>query len=206
MSKIPIWSWRHAIMKTNAPQAAKHLCHVIACDLSDTGKFTRLSVAELSDATGISERSISRNIAEAEAAGLLTIERVRDDKGHVIGTRYHPKFPANFELATLSANLADRSENEKPIGQNCIPIGQNGCSIKIPSLRPLKKEARAGASNEPSPTVLNDDRRTESPEAQAMRKRISAKLRETARNLKLPNGPEPGTGRAVEQAARRAVR
>lgn len=147
MSKIPIWSWRHAIMKTDAAQATKHLCHVIACDLSDTGKFTRLSVAELSDAAGISKRSISRHIAEAEAAGLLKVERVRDDKGHVVGTRYYPKFPVNFELATLPAKLADR---EKPTRQNRIPTSQFGCSIETPSLRPLKKEARERACEAPT--------------------------------------------------------
>jgi hypothetical protein len=43
-------------------------------------------------------------------------------------------------------------------------------------------------------------------DAEAMRERISVALRETARSLKLANGPEPGTGRAAEQAARRTSR
>lgn len=192
--KIPIWSWRHAIMKSKASAAARHLCHVIACDLSDTGKFTRLSVAELCEKTGMSERSISRHIADAEAAGLLRIERVHDAQGHVCGTRYYPQFPDDMTLATepaedLSANLADRGKPAAKAvrlsAKKDKPIGQIGGTDKetFPSTFPIKK-TRAPAT----PAATDDDERRK--RAVAAARLVSASLRKapppTDRQARLP--------------------
>jgi DNA-binding transcriptional ArsR family regulator len=144
--KLPIWSWRHAIAETDVPPLTKLLCYTLSLDLSDAGKFTRVGVAELCRLSGMSERSVTTHAANAETAGLVTIERVRNQAGHVTGTRYYPRFPGHVELSLgLPADFAGRGKTgEKPVSLDASPAGPRrkicGQSIDtFPRTSPIKE-------------------------------------------------------------------
>lgn len=99
-AKIPVWSWRHAVAKTNVPTLTKALCWAIGNYLSDAGKGCWPSMGALVADTGMCERSITTHLKTAAAAGLLQVRRIRNDKGHLGPYTYHPCFPKTVEFQT----------------------------------------------------------------------------------------------------------
>ena len=149
--KTPIWSWRQAIAEANVPTGTKALCWALALDLSDCGRYTVVPVEEIARMTSMSLRSVNVHAQAAKDAGLIAIERIRDKGGHVIGTRYYPRFPDNVELAksqaeSLSAESALRdktSDYDKSLNADSASLNADSAlSIKKPFLRtfPQKKE------------------------------------------------------------------
>ena len=103
--KIPVWSWREAILESEMSPGAKLLCFCISCYLNDAGGYAYPSVKTLMKNTGYSNKSVARHISEAVAAGLLLIKRMHNDRGWVYGTHYHPAFPAHATLKNEANGL-----------------------------------------------------------------------------------------------------
>jgi len=100
-AKIPVWSWRQAVAKAKVPTLTKALCWAIANYLSDAGKGAWPSIDKLVSDTGMSPRSISRHLAAARKAKLLTATRPRLSNGTLGAyTKFHPKFPPNMVLVS----------------------------------------------------------------------------------------------------------
>ncbi len=98
--KIPVWSWRQAVAKTNVPTLTKALCWGIANYLSDAGKGAWPSLDTLIADTGMSERSITGHLRKAEKAGLLVTHRKRLENGTLGARTFHPRFPKHTVLAS----------------------------------------------------------------------------------------------------------
>jgi hypothetical protein len=91
--KIPVWEWTAAIAMTPVPPSTKLICFVIARHLSDAAKGWRISIEQLMQETGLSNRAVALHIKKAVGAGLLTIRREHNSAGHRVGTTYTPAFP-----------------------------------------------------------------------------------------------------------------
>ena len=212
-AKKPIWSWRRAIAETDAPPLTKLLCYTFALDLSDSGKFTRTSIAELCRLTGLSERSIGTHIANAVTAQLLTFDRVRNTAGHVIGTHYFPRFPDRFELAkdaretseNQDAYSASRAEMDKSLDAYSAVPKRISCVHSIdtsPNTSPIKEARRRASATR---TAANATGEADAG-AEAMRKRFGATLKDIGRKMRAKSTtPEPGTDRAAELVGRRVA-
>lgn len=112
-AKIPVWNWRDAVYKSSAPPLTRFVCITIAHYLSDAGQSWRIPVKRLMADTGLSNSSIATHLANAVQLGLLAVTRVRNAKGHVTGTYYQAKFPANMTLSKEPATLiGDESLDE----------------------------------------------------------------------------------------------
>ena len=109
MSKIPVWTWRDAVRKSEMSIGAKCLCHSISCYLNDAGGYAYPSVQDLIRDASCSNRSVARYVSEAKKAGFLKIKRMHNEKGHVYGTRYYPMFPKNVTLPVAE----DKAKNTK---------------------------------------------------------------------------------------------
>lgn len=106
MSKIPVWSWTDAVMKSNVPPLTKYVCLNIARYLSSTGKGWRITVSQMMHDTGLSNRTLATHLERARKAGLLTIVRHHDGRGHRTVTEYRPRFPDGAELDVQPAELS----------------------------------------------------------------------------------------------------
>lgn len=98
--RIPVWSWRQAVAKTDVPTLTKALCWCIANYLSDAGKGAWPSLGRLVRESGMSERSIQTHLGLAEKAGLLVVRRKRLENGTLGARVFHPIFPPHTELVS----------------------------------------------------------------------------------------------------------
>ena len=105
--KIPVWSWRQAIEKSELKPFTCLLLHTIANDISDCGKFTRRTVDQLVTATRMSRSAVCAHLVIAKDAGFLVTKRSRNGFGHVLATKYYPKFPKQFALLDEPAEDAE---------------------------------------------------------------------------------------------------
>lgn len=101
--RVPVWSWRDAIRKSQMSTAAKCLCYSIANYLNDAGGYAYPTVDALMSDMTCSNSTVARCVKEAVDAGYLYVQRMRNDKGHVYGTHYHPRFPDGAVLAEPEA-------------------------------------------------------------------------------------------------------
>lgn len=117
---IPVWTWRDAIRQAQIAPLTKLVCYTIANYLSDAGKGYSIDVASIIDESGLSNRSVATHIQLAIDAGLLHVERQKDDGGRYRWSHYRPQFPGECELAREPAAMrvehseADQDEFEKP--------------------------------------------------------------------------------------------
>jgi hypothetical protein len=102
-ARIPVWSWTDAVAAADVPPPTKLVCLNIARYLSSAGKGWRITIAQQMRDTGLSNRSLATHLEKAEKAGLLVREREHDERGHVRGTLYTPRFPDNVELSRQPA-------------------------------------------------------------------------------------------------------
>lgn len=95
---IPVWTWRDAVRQTDVPPLTKLICYTLANYLADAGKGCWPTVETLMADSGLSNRSVATHLANAEAAGLITIKREVGNDGRFKGTLYLPRFPSNAAL------------------------------------------------------------------------------------------------------------
>ena len=119
-TKIPVWNWRDAVFKSEAPPLTRFVCIAIAHYLSDAGQSWRIPVKQLMAATGLSNSSVATHLANAVQLGLLVVTRTRNARGHVTGTYYQAKFPPNMTLSKEPATLiGDESLDEGGSLRDC---------------------------------------------------------------------------------------
>jgi DNA-binding transcriptional regulator PaaX len=73
--------------------------------LSSAGKGWRITVEQMVEDTGMSDKAVRVHLRKASGAGLLAVIRHHDDRGHRTATEYRPRFPAGFKLATHPADV-----------------------------------------------------------------------------------------------------
>lgn len=117
---IPVWTWRDAIRQADIAPLTKLVCYTIANHLSDAGKGYAIDVGSIIAESGLSNRSVATHIQLASDAGLLHVERQKDDSGRYRWSHYRPRFPSECELAREPADMrvehseADQDEFEQP--------------------------------------------------------------------------------------------
>lgn len=138
--KIPVWEWTAAIAMTPVPPSTKLICFVIARHLSDAAKGWRISIEQLMQETGLSNRAVALHIKKACADGLLTIRRDHNSAGHRVGTTYTPAFPEG------RPTLLHDDESPRQSAQN-----------DDPSLRPSDEASCGERSLSDLDDILDDD-------------------------------------------------
>ena len=96
--KIPVWSWRDAILKSSMHPSAKLICLVISCHLSDCGKAWPIPQKEIIEGTGLSNASVTKYTQVAVDDGLLVATSSLNAKGQRQVTQYKAAFPGYVEL------------------------------------------------------------------------------------------------------------
>lgn len=142
----PVWTWRHAIAEADVPSLTKLLCYTVALRLTDCGQYVRISVAEICRLSKMSERSVAGHVQIAAGAGLMSVTRLHNRAGHVIGTDYYPKFPNGAVLdykparETLDYPPAESAVREpKPTRSTPEPNRRSCGSIKDNSPNKFKE-------------------------------------------------------------------
>lgn len=192
--KIPVWSWRHAIVSSDAPPLTRLVCLVLANYVSDVGAGCWPGTKLLLGETGLSNKTLTEHLKRAVKAGLLEIRRVPGAKGTFGYYHYYPRFPKNVELPPPT----DEGSDEQNVSQNCGPpdVGDTpglpdvapstdqvyfapdpgvGDTPKLSKNTPRKssKSARKGAAGRPSQSDLENQAEEEpmgltpSPDAKA---------------------------------------
>ena len=105
MSKQPVWSWTDAVVAADVPSLTKLVCLNIARYLSSAGKGWRISIEQMVEDTGLSDRATRLHLKKAAAAGLIAIKREYNHLGHRAITQYIPRFPDGVELSKEPASL-----------------------------------------------------------------------------------------------------
>jgi hypothetical protein len=152
--RIPVWTWRDAIWKSDLPSGSKLVCLAIAEFLSDAGKSWRVPVKTIMEMTGLSNRVVAAHLATAKAAGLLAIRREMGPHGRRGVTRYAPCFPEYMDLDRKPAQfMDDQPSDETTRGE---PSDETSPWAAQPrdetSFRPSDETSRQESSNEEEPT------------------------------------------------------
>ena len=69
----PIFSWRHAILRSDLPPTTRHVLLTLSCHMNDAGESCFPSIATLVEETGLSNRSVIDHIRSAKEAGWLKV-------------------------------------------------------------------------------------------------------------------------------------
>lgn len=108
---IPVWTWRDAIRKSDAPAMTKHVCNAIAYYLSDIGEGCFPSIKTLMADTSLSNRSLATHIQSAADYGLIEVVRQTGPDGRYRRTLYKPRFPAACTLPKEAARDVREAES-----------------------------------------------------------------------------------------------
>jgi hypothetical protein len=158
MTNIPVWSWRHAIAETDCAPSTKLICYTLSLKLSDAGDYVHISQAELGRQSGLSERSVRDHLEAAALAGLLERELLRNASRQVIGTRYWPRFPEGFELATRAVPRPESGPAKSAGRCSDLPAesaarpAKSAARYKDTFSQPLNKKRRERAAREVPPS------------------------------------------------------
>ena len=172
---------------------------------------------------GIGRDKLDSIIRELVKAEYVLFERTRNEDGTMGGscftfTAFKGVFHQNTENPVVVEKTAEnhtlktpqqvkpaannnlKKELEKAYSADASDTRTSPKASGIPS--PARQEFGALAAQRPKEGASSDADAS----AEAMRERIHSALKETARKLRTPNTPEPGTGRAAELAGRRVAR
>ena len=69
----PIFSWRHAVLRSDLPPTTRHVLLTLSCHMNDAGESCFPSIATLVEETGLSNRSVIDHIRFAKEAGWLKV-------------------------------------------------------------------------------------------------------------------------------------
>jgi hypothetical protein len=111
--RIPVWTWRDAIWKSDLPSGSKLVCLAIAEFLSDAGETWRVPVKTIMEMTGFSNRVVAAHLKTAKKAGVLVIKREMGPHGRRGITRYAPKFPDHMDLDRNPAEFMDGQPSDE---------------------------------------------------------------------------------------------
>ncbi|MGO4449072.1 helix-turn-helix domain-containing protein [Phyllobacterium sp. TAF24] len=73
MSDGRAWSWRHAIIKSDLQATTRHVLLTISCFMNDMGDGCYPTQEQISEATGLSDRSVRTHLELAEKAGWIKV-------------------------------------------------------------------------------------------------------------------------------------
>ena len=69
----PIFSWRHAILKSELSPTTRHVLLTLSCHMNDAGESCFPSIATLVEETGLSRSSVISHIKLAKEAGWIMV-------------------------------------------------------------------------------------------------------------------------------------
>ena len=152
--RIPVWTWREAILKADVPPLTKLICHTLAAYLNDVGQCCWPTVETLMQQTGMGNKAIATHLKKAEAAGLLTIERQRTKDGRIQKNVYRPRFPNNVRTPDVPAT---QGENHVSQGHEAKPCVRE---TRGPDVFEGVSHVSQGHGNSPLENITTDDRAT----------------------------------------------
>jgi hypothetical protein len=71
----PMFSWRHAVLKSTLPAGVRHVLLTLSCHMTDTGDSCFPSIDQLVKETGLSKSGVLKFVAKAKDDGWLKTER-----------------------------------------------------------------------------------------------------------------------------------